>query len=181
MALKPTIFKLRLELADSDRNCFESLSLTLAQHPSETRERLTARLLAYCLNREPGLEFSRGLSSTDEPDIWLHNATGEIEHWIEVGQPDATRLRKASGRTRKISLYAFGSGASTWWKVNSSDIATVPNLSVWQFSWDEVGKISTIFTARTMDLNISIVGGTIYLDNGTASFSIAPSTLHSDA
>ena len=98
MALKPTIYKAQIELADSDNNRYESLSLTLARHPSETLERLAARLMAYCLNASRGLEFTRGLSTADEPDIWLHSDSGEIEHWIELGQPEHLRLRKACGR-----------------------------------------------------------------------------------
>ena len=85
MALKPTIYKAQVELADSDRNCFESLSLTLAKHPSETLERMAVRLLAYCLNYERGLEFTRGLSTADEPDLWIHS-----EGW---GTPELDRRR----------------------------------------------------------------------------------------
>ena len=84
MALKPTIYKAQVELADSDRNCFDSLSLTIAQHPSETVERLAARLLAYCLNASRGVEFTRGLSTTEEPDIWRHSDSGELDLWIEI-------------------------------------------------------------------------------------------------
>jgi uncharacterized protein YaeQ len=178
MALKPTIYKTRLQLADSDRNQFESLTLTLAQHPSETLERMTARLIAFCMNWEPRIEFTRGLSSTDEPAIWLHTDTGEIDHWIDVGQPDEARLRKACGRTLRVSVYAFGNSATTWWNANGNDIAALPRLSAYQFSWDDVKEISKIFNARTVALNVSIVGGTIYLDDGEANFSITPSILH---
>ena len=113
MALKPTIYKTQIELADSDNNRYESLALTLARHPSETLERLAARLMAYCLNTSRGLEFTRGLSTADEPDIWQHSDSGEIEHWIEVGQPEEPRLRKASGRARQVSVYAFAKSTPT--------------------------------------------------------------------
>ena len=108
MALKPTIYKAQVELADSDRSCYESLTLTMARHPSETLERMAARLLAFCINYSRGLEFTRGLSTVDEPALWLHSDSGEIEHWIEVGQPEEPRLRKACGRARQVSLYTFG-------------------------------------------------------------------------
>jgi len=85
MALKPTIYKAQVNLADSDNNCFEELSLTMARHPSETIERMTVRLLSFCLNNGRGLEFTRGLSTAEEPDIWQHADNGEIEHWIELG------------------------------------------------------------------------------------------------
>lgn len=176
MALKPTIYKAQVELADSDRNCFESLSLTLARHPSETQERMAARLLAYCLNSARGLEFTRGISTADEPDVWEHSDHGDIEHWIEVGQPEAARLRKACGRARRVSVYTFGKSADTWWKLNSEAITALPRVQVWQFDWEEIQAAAALLD-RTVKLNTSIVGGTIYLDNGSASASVEPRRL----
>lgn len=176
MALKPTIYKAQVELADSDRNCFESLSLTLARHPSETQERMAARLLAYCLNSTRGLEFTRGISTADEPDVWEHSDHGDIEHWIEVGQPEAARLRKACGRARRVSVYTFGKSADTWWKLNSEAITALPRVQVWQFDWEEIQAAAALLD-RTVKLNTSIVGGTIYLDNGSASAIVEPRRL----
>lgn len=173
MALKPTIYKARIELADSDRNCFETLSVTLAKHPSETLERLAARLLAYCLNYARGLEFTKGISTADEPDLWQHSDHGEIEHWIEVGQPEEPRLRKACGRARTVSVYAFAKSAPTWWKLNGEAISALPRLQVWQFDWDEVCSAAQLLD-RTGQLTASIVGGIMYLDNGSASTSLEP-------
>jgi uncharacterized protein YaeQ len=171
MALKPTIYKLRVELADSDRHCYESLALTLAQHPSETRERLAVRLLAYCLNSAPGLGFTRGLSSNDEPDLWQLGDGGEVQHWIEVGQPEQARLRKACGRAQRIGVYAFGRSADTWWQLNGGAIANLPRLSVWQFSWVEVQALAALLQ-RTTQLSVSIAGGVLYIDNGATSTSV---------
>jgi uncharacterized protein YaeQ len=176
MALKPTIYKAQVELADSDRNCFESLSLTLARHPSETQERMAARLLAYCLNCTRGLEFTRGISTADEPDVWEHSDHGDIEHWIEVGQPEPARLRKACGRARRVSVYTFAKSADTWWKQNSAAITALPRVQVWQFDWEEIQAAAALLD-RTVKLNTSIVGGTIYLDNGSASASVEPRLL----
>ena len=176
MALKPTIYKAQVELADSDSNCFESLSLTLAQHPSETLERMGVRLLAYCLNSARGLEFTRGISTADEPDLWLHSDSGEIQHWIEVGHPEEPRLRKACGRAPLVSVYAFARSTPTWWKINGESIGALPHLQVWQFDWAEV-EAMTAMLSRTMTLNVSIVGGIIYLDNGSASTSLEPRQL----
>lgn len=176
MALKPTIYKAQIELADSDNNRYETLALTLARHPSETLERMAARLLAYCLNVERGLEFTRGLSTADEPDIWLHSDTGEIEHWIEVGQPEHARLRKACGRARKVSLYTFGKSSDTWWKLNGAAVSALPHLHAWQFDWNDIVGIAGLLD-RTVQLAVSIVGGIIYVDNGGASASIEPRLL----
>jgi uncharacterized protein YaeQ len=177
VALKPTIYKIQVNLADSDRNCFEELPLTIAQHPSETLERLTSRLLAYCLNSGRGLEFTRGLSTADEPDIWQHSDSGEIEHWIEIGQPEEPRLRKACGKSRHVSIYAFGKSADTWWKINGPAISALPRLTVWHFPWQEVVDASGLID-RTAKWNISIVGGTLYLDNGSDSTVLEPQQLH---
>lgn len=173
MALKPTIYKTQIELADSDRNCFDSLSLTLACHPSETLERMVVRLLAYCLQVERGLEFTKGLSTADEPDLWRHSDSGEIEQWIEVGQPEEPRLRKAAGKAREVLLYTFGKSADTWWKLNGEAISAQTRLTVWQFDWAEVEAMAAM-VERTMSLNISIVGGVIYVDNGSNSVSLEP-------
>ena len=177
MALKPTIYKAQIELADSDRNCFESLSLTIAQHPSETLERMAARLLAYCLNNARNLEFTKGLSTADEPDLWRHSDSGEIEQWIEIGQPEEPRLRKACGKAREVRVYAFGKSAATWWKLNGEAIGALPRIQVWQFDWGEIEAMAKLLD-RTMQLNMSVVGGVVYLDNGKDSISLEPNMLH---
>jgi uncharacterized protein YaeQ len=176
LALKPTIYKAQIELADSDRECYETLALTLARHPSETAERMAARLLSYCLNSARGLEFTRGLSSGDEPDLWQHSDSGEIEHWIEVGQPDEGRLRKATGRARRVSVYAFGKSAATWWTKNGKAISALPRLRVWQFPWEDVVTIAPML-GRSAQLSVSIVGGQLYIDNGAGSASLEATQL----
>jgi len=178
MALKPTIYKAQINLANSDQSCFEDLSLTIAKHPSETIERMTVRLLAYCLNNTRGLEFTKGLSTADEPDIWQHADSGVIEHWIGRGQPEEPRLRKACGKAKRVSVYTFGKSADTWWKLNSESISALPRICVWQFPWPEVEAASALMN-RTMKLGLSVVGGTIYLDDGTNSVSLEPTLLFS--
>ncbi|MFT4519271.1 MAG: hypothetical protein ACI9JM_001662 [Halioglobus sp.] len=173
MALKPTIYKAQIELADSDRNCYESLSLTMAQHPSETIERMAARLLVYCLNCARSLEFTKGISTADEPDLWTHSDSGEIEHWMEVGQPEEPRLRKACGRSGKVSVYAFAKSAATWWKLNTEAISALPRIEVWQLNWEEVVTMAALLD-RTVQLSISIVGGTMYIDCSGKSCSVEP-------
>jgi uncharacterized protein YaeQ len=176
MALKPTIYKAQIDLADSDSHCYQSLSLTLARHPSETLERMVARLLTYCLNCAPGLEFTKGLSTADEPDLWIHADHGDIEHWIEVGHPEQARLRKACGRAALVSVYAFAKSTPTWWKLNGEGISALPHLRVWQFEWTEVQAAAALID-RTVQLAVSIVGGILYLDNGEASTSVEPQLL----
>lgn len=171
MALKPTIYKAQVELADADRGCYESLALTLALHPSETVERMCVRLLAYCLSYGRGLTFTKGLSSTEEPDLWQHSDSGEIEHWIEVGQPEEPRLRKASGRAGAVSVYAFGKQADVWWQRSGTDIAGLTNVAVWRFEWAEVEALAAL-VERTMTLSVSVVGGMLYVDRGGEAVSL---------
>lgn len=176
MALKPTIYKAQIELADSDRNLYESLPLTVACHPSETLERMAARLIVFCLQAARGLEFTRGLSSVEEPDLWRHADSGEIEQWIEVGQPEPLRLRKACGKAGEVVVYAFGKSADTWWKLNAEAITALPRIRVWQFDWAEIETLTSL-VKRTMQLNVSIVGGVVYVDNGSDSASLEPVAL----
>lgn len=176
MALKPTIYKAQVELADSDRGHFESLALTLACHPSETVERMCVRLLAYCLNADRGLAFTRGLSTADEPDLWRHADAGELAQWIEVGQPEEPRLRKACGRAEEVVVYAFGKSADTWWKLNGEAIIALPRVQVWQFQWPDIEALARLMD-RTMQLSVSVVGGVIYVDNGSNSLSLEPTRL----
>ena len=118
-----------------------------------------------------------GLSTADEPDLWQRNDSGEIDNWIEVGQPEAPRLRKACGRARLVKVYAFGKSADTWWKLNGGAISNLPKVSVWQFDWPEVEALARL-TDRTMQLNVSVTGGVIYVDNGATSASLEPRKLN---
>jgi uncharacterized protein YaeQ len=117
MALKATIFRAELSIANIDRGYYADHSLTMARHPSETDERMMVRLLAFALHAAPGLEFGRGLSSEDEPDLWQRDLTGAIERWIEVGLPDEREVRKACGRAREVDVLAYGGrGVALWWE-----------------------------------------------------------------
>ncbi len=176
MALKPTIYKAQVELADSDRGRFETLSLTLARHPSETLERMAARLLAYCLSADEGLAFTRGLSTADEPDLWQHAAGGEVLHWIEVGQPEAPRLRKACGRAPLVSVYAFGKSTDVWWRRSADELAQLAPLRVWRLDWEDVVQLAALIE-RTVQLSVSVVGGTAYIDRAGATVTITPGLL----
>ena len=105
MALQATIYNFDIELADNDRAVYESLSLRLARHPSESDEHLIARLLAYLMEFTNGITFSRGVSEPDEPAIAVRDPTGAITTWIDIGTPDASRLHKASKAARRVVVY----------------------------------------------------------------------------
>src|SRR5690606_26170650 len=131
MALRATIYKADLHIADTDRHYYGSNALTIARHPSETDERMMVRLLAYALHAEEGLAFTKGLSETDEPDVWLKDLTGAIDLWIEVGHPDERRILKACGRAAEVVVYCYGGHASTvWWVGARNKLARAPNPRV---------------------------------------------------
>ena len=131
MAPNARIVKVELQVSDMDRHYYGGHSLTLAQHPSETDERLMVRLLAFALNAHERLEFGKGLSTADEPDLWRRDLTGRIEHWLELGQPDESRLRKAAGRADKVTLLGYQPRAfGQWWDKNSATLSRIGTLEV---------------------------------------------------
>ena len=131
MALKATIYKAELALADIDHNRYGDHSLTIARHPSETDERMMVRLLAFALHAGERLAFGRGLSSDDEPDLWQKDLTGAIELWIDVGLPDERSLRRACGRAARVLVYSYGGRvADLWWEQNGAKLARCENLTV---------------------------------------------------
>jgi uncharacterized protein YaeQ len=105
MALTATVYSFEVELSDVDRGVYESLAFKAAQHPSETAEFLVTRVLAYCLEYQEGLAFSRGLDDPDEPALSVRDLTGAMRVWIDIGNPDAARLHKASKATQRVVIY----------------------------------------------------------------------------
>src|SRR5580765_8395863 len=136
MALKSTIFKAELQVADMDRAHYGTYNLTLARHPSENDERMMVRLLAYALHAggegEAALAFANAMEQMDEPDLWRRSLAGEIELWIDVGQPEEKWLRKACHRSREVVLYVYGRSGSLWWSQNAQALQKFANLRVRQ-------------------------------------------------
>jgi len=131
MALKATVFRAELQVSDMDRHYYATHALTLARHPSETDERLMVRLLAFALFADERLEFGRGLSSDEEPDLWRKSRSGEIELWIDLGHPDESRIRKACGRSGQVVVVNHGGRASDiWWDKVGPALARCGNLTV---------------------------------------------------
>ena len=130
MALRATIHKADLNVADTDRHYYASHALTLARHPSETDERMMVRLIAFALNAHVDLTFTKGLSDVDEPDVWLKDLTGAIKVWIEVGQPEERRILKACGRADQVIIYCYGGHASkVWWEGVRNKLERARNLT----------------------------------------------------
>ncbi len=145
MALKATVYKAELQVSDMDRNYYATHALTLARHPSETDERLMVRLLAFALYADDALEFGRGLSSDDEPDLWRKSLTGEIELWIDLGQPDDARIRKACGRARQVVVINYsGRAADIWWDKIAGSLSRLTNLTVLDIGTDTVDALTAV-------------------------------------
>ncbi|RYZ69807.1 MAG: YaeQ family protein [Lysobacteraceae bacterium] len=174
MALKSTVVRADLQISDLDRHYYANHNLTLAQHPSETDERLMVRLLAFALHADERLEFGRGLSQDDEPDLWLKELTGEIDLWIDLGQPDEARIRKACGRSRKVVVVTYsGRSAEIWWEKNGNSLARCGNLTVIDIAAEAVEALTTLMT-RGMRLNVMIQDGEMQVLGGDLTIDVHP-------
>lgn len=163
MALKSTIHKVHLQVADMDRHYFATHALTVARHPSETDERMMVRLLAFAHHAHELLTFGRGVSTEDEPDLWLKDLTGSVELWIQLGQPDEKSLRRACGRARQVILYTYsGHGAALWWESLVNNVAVLDNLTVIDVSLDSVRALADL-SERNMNLNATLQDGSFWL------------------
>jgi uncharacterized protein YaeQ len=169
MAPNARIIKVDLQVNDMDRHYYQAHALTLAQHPSETDLRAMVRLLAFALYADPRLEFGKGLSTEDEPDLWQKDLTGRIQRWIEVGQPDEARLRKASGRAEQVVVVNYsGRGADLWWEKNAAALERIGNLTVLDLPAD-VGEAISSDVPRTMQVQCLVQDGQVqWLDRELA-------------
>lgn len=173
MALNTTIYKLKITLSDINRNHYDALNLTVAQHPSETLERMMARVLAFCLNAQESLVFTKGLSAPQEPDLWSRALNDQISLWIEVGEPSVEKTKKATRLSPVVKIYAFNSKASVWWAQERARFNEL-KASIFQFQWKEVQTLSAL-AKRTMGLSVTITGETAYIsaENGECEVSWA--------
>lgn len=179
MALRSTIYKVDLQVADLDRGHYADYPLTIARHPSETEERMMMRVLAFALHAGPGLEFCRGLSTADEPDLWRRDPTGAIELWIEVGLPDERRVRKACARAAHVVVLAYGGPrAQAWWAQHRDALARHDNLEVRLVAPHEAEALAQL-ARRTLRASCTIQDGQAWLTCDAGSACVEPTTLAS--
>lgn len=182
MALKATIYKAHLQIADMDRSVYVDHAVTVARHPSETDERMMVRLLALGLNLPADadhgtLELAKDLWEADEPALWHKDLTGRIVHWIEVGQPDDKRLLRASGRAERVSVISFTASTPIWWSGIANKIARARNIAVWQLDAAESQALGAL-AQRSMQLQLSVQDGAVWLGDGQRSVDITPARLN---
>ncbi|HZX76890.1 YaeQ family protein [Lysobacter sp.] len=176
MALKATVVKAELQLSDLDRHHYATYPLTLAQHPSETDQRLMVRLVAFALFASERLEFGKGLSTDDEPDLWRRDYTGEIELWIDLGQPDESRIRKACGRARQVVVVNYaGRAADLWWDKNTAALSRLGNLTVLDIDEASVDALAAMIE-RSMRFNALIQDGELQLMGDSGTVALRPRT-----
>ena len=173
MALKSTIFKVELSIADIDRGYYRDHAMTVARHPSETDERMMVRILAFALHADDALEFGRGLSTEDEPDLWRRDLTGAIESWIDVGLPDERDVRKACGRAREVHVLAYGGrAADLWWDGARDKLERLAPLQVSEVSAESSRALAGL-ADRSMQLQVTIQEGHVLVTNGDKSVDVA--------
>lgn len=182
MAIKSTIFKASLQIADIDHNYYADHALTLARHPSETDERMMIRLVALALQAhklqticagDGTLAFGAGLSDPDEPDAWLRDFTGLTRLWIEVGQPEDKPLLKATGRADEVVLYCFSHSAEVWWRTMEAKLARPKNLQVYRVP-TAASQALIPMAQRSMQLQATLQEGVLMLGDGSINVDIEP-------
>lgn len=182
MALKSTIFKANLQIADIDHGYYADHALTLARHPSETDERMMVRLVALALNAhtlqdicngDGTLAFGAGLSDPDDPDVSLTDFTGQKRLWIEVGQPEEKPISKACNKADAVLLYCFAYSAEIWWKGIETKLTRLDKLQVWRIPAERSQALSQL-AQRSMQLQATLQEGSLMLGDGTHSVDIEP-------
>lgn len=182
MALKSTIFKATLQLADIDHHHYADHALTLARHPSETDERMLVRLVALALNShelqsmcggDGTLAFGAGLSSPDDPDLSLTDFTGAKRLWVEVGQPEERPLQRACSRADAVRVYAYSATADVWWRGLRTKVERLERLQVWRLSAAATQELAG-WAERSMQLQATLQDGVLQLHGPRGSVELTP-------
>ncbi len=173
MALKASIYKVDLNISDMDRHYYAEHQLTIAKHPSETDIRMMVRILAFARHASDRLQFTKGLSQNDEPELWQKSLSDEIELWIDLGQPDEKRLRKASGRARRVLIYTYQQSLAKQWLMQYQDkLNSFSNIEIVSIA-DAEAQALTILLKRSMQLQCTIQDGGLWLGDEEAMLEVA--------
>lgn len=182
MALKPTIYKFKLSVSDLNHNYFDTLNLTVALHPSETKERMMVRVLVFCLqafqDHENLMTFTKGLSAIDEPDIWLRGLDDQLHLWVDVGEPSFERIKKSCRLAKKTYVYSFNSKSNAWWKQAQAQFSSLP-VNVLSFDWQEIQALSTLLE-RKVELSVTLSGESAFVAAEHHQVEVNWQTLQSD-
>ena len=176
MAQKATIYKVELSVSDMDRHYYETHKLTVAKHPSETDERLMVRLIAFALNAREQLEFSKGLSTDDEPDLWEKSLSGEIELWVTLGLPSEKIVRQSCGKAKEVIIYSYGGRtAEVWWDKIKNSTTRFENLKVINLAEAETNELAQQ-AKRSMKLQVNVQEGDLMISVDDSIVYVTPVT-----
>jgi len=182
MALKSTIYKVNLSIADIDHGFYEDQALTLARHPSETDERMMIRLLALAINAyklqavchgDGKLAFGAGLSDPDDPDVSLRDFTGRTRVWMEVGQPEDKPIMKACQKSDEVLLYCFNHAAEVWWKGIENKLTRLDKLQVWRVPTEASQELAQL-AERSMQMQATVQENAVTFSSDKGSVHIEP-------
>ncbi|HBQ10216.1 MAG TPA: hypothetical protein DEF51_03160 [Myxococcales bacterium] len=178
MALTSTIHRFQIQLSDVDRGVYESLDLRVAQHPSESAQRMLARVLAYALRHEEGIDFGRGLSTVEEPALWVKDLRGEVTAWIDVGFPAATRLHRASKTGARVFVYVYApKGAAPWIaEMAKATIHRKDEIEAWSLPSELLEPLETRLD-RNVSWSVTVSDGRLYVQHGDETFEGTPERL----
>jgi uncharacterized protein YaeQ len=165
MALGATLHNFRIALSDSDRGVYETLDLRVARHPSETLPYLLTRVLAYCLFWEPDIAFSKGLSTTDEPAVWVRELDGRVKLWIDVGHPSAERLHKASKACERVAVCTYQDPRALRRALAGERIHRAAEIELLSFPQTLLSELEAEL-AKRVDWEVVITGGQLYVSSG---------------
>ncbi len=175
MALKPTIYKTRISLSDLDRNYYDTLNLTIAQHPSETLERMVTRIMAFCINAQPELVFTKGLSDVTEPDLWVRTMDDNTSLWVEVGEPEVERIKKSTRKANEVKVYSFNQKSNHWWEQNHTKFSFL-DIDVVRFQYEQIQRLASL-VERSIEWSLTITGQSAFVVSNTDSIDITWETL----
>jgi uncharacterized protein YaeQ len=165
MAQGSTIYKIDINLSNFNTHYYEDFNLTIAKHPSESESRMMYRLLAFLYCAHPDLKFTKGLSNTEEPELWQKDYSGDIILWIEMGLPELKRIRQASGKSQSVKVFTYHQGkAHEWYKKNKSDFEKNNKLTVHHFNISKNCPIDK-FVTKSMRLSCIIEEQQMYLSD----------------
>jgi uncharacterized protein YaeQ len=167
MAQSSTIYNFDIDLSDTDRGVYETLSLRVARHPSETAEYLLTRVLAYCLELAEGISFTGGLAEGDVPAIVVRDLTGSLRAWIEIGAPDADRLHKASKAAPRVAVYTHKDAALLVRQLAGSRIHRANAIEIFAVDREMLAALAERLERR-MQFGLSVSGGHLYITLGGA-------------
>jgi len=176
VALKPTIYKFRTSLSDMNRDVYDTFNLTVAMHPSENLERMMARVLAYCLNSQEFLDFTKGLSAIEEPDIWVRTLDDQLMLWIDIGEPAYDRVKKATRLAREVKVYSFNTKADVWWDQGKAKFSDL-NSSFYRFDNKSIQNLAGLVD-RTTEMSVTITGDSAYVNTEKGDCEVFWEALH---